>query len=415
MAEPEYNYFFRGTHYELTINDPDNTIVDLVLPSDHNDYPVISATYTPDVQNAASLETIKVPNTYVSLTVRGQLDNFKAIYFDGIDCVANLTLYPAINVPHKLFIELEPSDENIIYDIVYPEAKTEYLSNVFMYVTNIGSFTGKGITHFRSSQAFAHCDNLKKIVLPNVEDLADGCFHNCQNLEEVILCDKENVQSSQNRLSGINLNYLYSFEYESEEKETRLVLPASTKNLFSDNYAIYSKILVLSGKDTGEEFTYITPNDEIDLEIYHYAESYQTAENGEWFFTSDDSTAIKGEDEVQEYTFSFEISCKTPPQSTLGAQFGNIGRYQTNKYYYAGSFDFMIRGSISSEDSQPIKGNIIHLRSMEIKYFDDNIHIDHDDLVVVDGRLYGVEGITYDIKRSPKPYVVYFATLNNIK
>ena len=99
----------------------------------------------------------------------------------------------------------------------------------------------------------------------------------------------------------------------------------------------------------------------------------------------------------------------------LSALYNDIARYQTNKYYLAGSFDYMIRGSIGSSDTQPIKGNIMHLRSFEIKYFDDRINIDHDDLVVIDGHLYGVEELSYDIKRSPKPYTVYFATLNNIK
>lgn len=98
----------------------------------------------------------------------------------------------------------------------------------------------------------------------------------------------------------------------------------------------------------------------------------------------------------------------------LSVKFNNIAKYQTNKYYYAGSFDYMIRGSVGSQDTQHIKGNIMHLRSFEIKHFDDRINIDHDDLVVIEGRLYSVSDLTYDIKRSPKPYTVYFATLNNI-
>ena len=109
------------------------------------------------------------------------------------------------------------------------------------------------------------------------------------------------------------------------------------------------------------------------------------------------------------------VSVPVLPLEKLSAKFGDIARYQTNKYYLAGSFDYMIRGSINSEDSQPIKGNILHLRSFEIKYFDDRIKLDHDDLVVIDGHLYGVESLAYDIKRLPKPYTVYFATLNNIK
>ena len=111
----------------------------------------------------------------------------------------------------------------------------------------------------------------------------------------------------------------------------------------------------------------------------------------------------------------FKVSIPVLPVETLDAKFSDIARYQTNKYYLAGSFDYMIRGSINSTDTQPIKGNIMHLRSFEIKYFDDRINRDHDDLIVIDGHLYGVEDLAYDVKRSPKPYTVYFATLNNIK
>ena len=98
----------------------------------------------------------------------------------------------------------------------------------------------------------------------------------------------------------------------------------------------------------------------------------------------------------------------------LNASFNNIGRYQTNKYYYVGSFDFMIKGSVEGTTAQFIKGNIIPLSSMNIKYFTDDITINHDDLVVVDKRLFSVENTEMDIKYNPKPYKVYFATLNSI-
>lgn len=98
----------------------------------------------------------------------------------------------------------------------------------------------------------------------------------------------------------------------------------------------------------------------------------------------------------------------------LNASFNNIGRYQTNKYYYVGSFDFMIKGAVEGTTAQFIKGNIIPLSSMNIKYFTDDITINHDDLVVVDKRLFSVENTEMDIKYNPKPYKVYFATLNNI-
>ena len=48
----------------------------------------------------------------------------------------------------------------------------------------------------------------------------------------------------------------------------------------------------------------------------------------------------------------------------LSATFNNIAKYQTNKYYYVGSFDYVIKGSIEGTTSQYIKGNIIPLTSL---------------------------------------------------
>lgn len=98
----------------------------------------------------------------------------------------------------------------------------------------------------------------------------------------------------------------------------------------------------------------------------------------------------------------------------LNATFNNIAKYQTNRYYFVGSFDFMIKGSIEGTTSQYIKGNIIPLSSLNIKYFDDDITLSVDDLVVVNGRLYSVENPETTIKQQPKPYNVYFATLNSV-
>lgn len=98
----------------------------------------------------------------------------------------------------------------------------------------------------------------------------------------------------------------------------------------------------------------------------------------------------------------------------LSATFNNIARYQTNKYYYYGSFDFMIKGSVEGTNTQYIKGNIMPLTSMNIKHFNDDIQLTQDDLVVVEGRLYSVENPEMDIKHQPKKYCIYFATLNSI-
>ena len=98
----------------------------------------------------------------------------------------------------------------------------------------------------------------------------------------------------------------------------------------------------------------------------------------------------------------------------LNATFNNIAKYQTNKYYYVGSFDYVIKGSIEGTTAQYIKGNIIPLTSFNIKYFDDYINLSPDDLVVVNNKLYSVESPETVIKQQPKPFKVYFATLNNI-
>ena len=98
----------------------------------------------------------------------------------------------------------------------------------------------------------------------------------------------------------------------------------------------------------------------------------------------------------------------------LSALFNDVARYQTNKYYRVGTFDYMIRGSIEGSENQIIKGAIAPLNPMEIKHFNDYIKLDHDDLVVIDGHLYYVEDTTRDEKRMPKKYNVYFARLNNI-
>lgn len=97
----------------------------------------------------------------------------------------------------------------------------------------------------------------------------------------------------------------------------------------------------------------------------------------------------------------------------LSAKFPKVSRYQTNKYYYAGSFDYMIKGSIEGTTAQYIKGNIIPLTSLNIKYFDD-IELKPDDLVVIDEHLYSVENPETVLKQQPKPFKIYFATLNNI-
>lgn len=98
----------------------------------------------------------------------------------------------------------------------------------------------------------------------------------------------------------------------------------------------------------------------------------------------------------------------------LSASFNNVAKYQVNKYYFVGSFDYVIKGSIEGTTAQYIKGNIIPLTSLNIKHYNDDIRLSPDDLVVVDGHLYSVESPETVIKQQPKPFNIYFATLNSI-
>lgn len=91
-----------------------------------------------------------------------------------------------------------------------------------------------------------------------------------------------------------------------------------------------------------------------------------------------------------------------------------IAKYQTNKYYYVLSFDYMHTGSVEGNTTQPIRGMIAPLGTLTIKYYDDSVRLCTDDLVVIDGRLYSVESVTVDMKHQPRTYYIYTADLNSI-
>ena len=74
----------------------------------------------------------------------------------------------------------------------------------------------------------------------------------------------------------------------------------------------------------------------------------------------------------------------------------------------------MIKGSIEGTTTQYLKGNIIPLTSLNIKFFNDDIKLSPDDLVVIGKRLYSVENPETVAKRQPKAFNVHFATLNSI-
>ena len=133
--------------------------------------------------------------------------------------------------------------------------------------------------------------------------------------------------------------------------------------------------------------------------------------------TFDENAYYVGKDHTYKFEtneFVIRDNIILPDSQFLSAKFGNIARYQTNKYYFVGSFDYMIRGSIEGTTTQHIKGNIMPLTSLNIKYFNDEIDLDVDDLVVIEDHLFSVENPETVQKRMPKAFKVHFATLNSI-
>ena len=100
--------------------------------------------------------------------------------------------------------------------------------------------------------------------------------------------------------------------------------------------------------------------------------------------------------------------------SLLDAGYNDIGKYHTNQYYSVGSIDYHITGDVSTGETQPLKGNITPIVAMNIKYYDDSINLRTEDLIVIDNTLYSVESVDFSIKHQPRPYKVYYATLNSI-
>lgn len=167
---------------------------------------------------------------------------------------------------------------------------------------------------------------------------------------------------------------------------------------------------------TGEEYTL--------FDLTRSNGNVDFASLNSWLYVSNDSIITKiyfkaknNSSIAREIKLYFSIeegAIFTSDIELLSGTFNNIAKYQTNKYYYVGSFDFMQKGGIESTTSQYIKGNIIPLQSLNIKHFNDDIKLSTDDLVVVDGHLYSVENPETDHKHQPKDYAVHFATLNSI-
>ena len=153
-----------------------------------------------------------------------------------------------------------------------------------------------------------------------------------------------------------------------------------------------------------------------DHETLTFSKTAEAPKTSKIVIVSDNTTILQYQNTYFKYNgLVWQTLTELPENITLlNATFNNISRYQTNKYYFVGSFDYMIKGSIEGTETQFLKGNIIPLTSLNIKYFSDDIQLHEEDLVVIDKHLYSVENPETVVKYNPKPYRVHFATLNSI-
>lgn len=163
---------------------------------------------------------------------------------------------------------------------------------------------------------------------------------------------------------------------------------------------------------------------------------YHTEDNKNWFFNGetglfeeyvdyspsgatiqvfDNTTVLKYKTDYFKYYMHKWV--KVGAQSVgsfVNVKSSNIGKYDINKYYLAGSFDYVENGSKSESFTQPLKGTIAPLTSISIKHFNDYIDAKQDDLVVINNKLFVVESVEADHKHLPKDYYVYYLTLTSI-
>lgn len=114
------------------------------------------------------------------------------------------------------------------------------------------------------------------------------------------------------------------------------------------------------------------------------------------------------------YAYENKKWVETDNGYSLAVKFGNIGKYQTNKYYYSGAFSYVKKGAINDSFTQPIKGNKTPLTTMSIQHFNDSINLRVGDLVVIGKKLFSVDTVEEDHKHQPYDFAIYNATLISI-
>lgn len=93
-----------------------------------------------------------------------------------------------------------------------------------------------------------------------------------------------------------------------------------------------------------------------------------------------------------------------------------IGTFDTNNYVKFKEFDYIITSKIDIAEVQYMKGLMSEEITFDIQYTNDDLGVLHnDDLVIIENRLYQVENPQKLIRRLPRPYYTYVATLKSIQ
>ncbi len=163
--------------------------------------------------------------------------------------------------------------------------------------------------------------------------------------------------------------------------------------------------------------------------------AYKTVDDKLWQFISttrefievDDAqtygeiTAVSSEDicrfqtTYKQYSVDFGwYDTVTTADDEIRLGYSNITKNQLNKYFYAGTFDYMISGTRDSDIDQPVQGLQVDNVSMDIRTFTDGLAYRARDYVVINNNVYAINAVQHKQVRTPKVYNIYYLSLTMV-
>lgn len=103
------------------------------------------------------------------------------------------------------------------------------------------------------------------------------------------------------------------------------------------------------------------------------------------------------------------------PEEIVDIYNGSTYKGQKSRYIKDRFFDYTIVSDVNENVEQIHKGLFTSNKSFDIRYTDDDINIEDDDIVQIGNELFFVSESSKKIIRMPKPYTTYFCTLTKLK